>query len=86
MQGSHLNGVNVVSDDNQLSLLGLNQSGDVVDTVFHNNGLLSLVNLVASGNGLGSSSKTGLLFLLALGAVLVEELEQLSGYFRESTN
>lgn len=76
-----LDGVDVVGDDNEVSLLGLDEGNTVVETVLDEKGLLAIglrVSLLAVGNLLGNSIQAGLLLLLALGAVLVHELEQSS--------
>jgi len=74
-----LNGVNIVSNDDEGSLLGLNQSGDVVDTVLDDERLLGLGLLTLLDLSGGSSGQTLLLLDAGLGAVLVDELEQLGG-------
>ena len=71
--------VNVVANDNELSLLGLNEGGNVVDTVLDDNRLLALVNLFTGSNFFGSSSETGLLLDRGLGAILVQELKKVGG-------
>ncbi len=71
------NGVNVVGNEDELSLLGLNEGSDVVDTVLDNNGLLASGGLARLGGSFGSGRKTGLLFGLGLRAVLGEKLEGL---------
>jgi len=78
---NNLNGVNVVSNDNEGSLLSLNQSGDVVDTVLDDMGLLGIsllgtLLLDLSSSGIG---QTLLLLNASLGTVLVDQLEQLGG-------
>ena len=75
----NLNGVNIVSNDDEGSLLGLNQSGDVVDTVLDDKGLLGLGLLTLLHLSSSSSGQTLLLLDAGLGAVLVDELEQLGG-------
>ena len=75
----NLDGVNIISDDDEGSLLGLDEGGDVVDTVLDDEGLLGLglgTLLDLSGS---SSGQTLLLLDAGLGAVLVDELEQLGG-------
>lgn len=77
-----LDGVNVGGDDDEAGLLGLDQGNAVVETVLDEEGLLAVslgVGLLAVGDVLGGSIETGLLLLLGLGAVLVEELEQVGG-------
>lgn len=73
------NRVNIVSNDNELSLLGLDKSGDVVDTVLDVDRLLTLVNSGASSGSLSKLLQSQLLLDLGFRAVLVEQLEQLSG-------
>lgn len=81
-EDNELYGVNVVGNDNELSLLGLDEGNNVVETVLGEDGLLGvgsggLVTLLLSLLGLGK--ETSLLLLGRLGLVLVEELEELSG-------
>lgn len=81
-EDDELDGVNVSGDDNERSLLGLDQSNAVVETVLDEERLLAVslgVSLLAVSNVVGGSIKTSLLLLLGLGAVLVEELEEVSG-------
>jgi hypothetical protein len=74
---NELDGVNVVGNDDEGGLLGLNESNDVVETVLGEQGLLGVVGLLVLASVGSGSGETGLLLLLRLGAVLVEELEQL---------
>lgn len=53
-EDNQFNGVNVVSDDDQLSFLVFNQGGDVVKTVLEDDGLLG-VNLLVVLLGISSS-------------------------------
>lgn len=81
-EDNELNGVNVVGNDNELSLLGLDEGNNVVETVLGEDGLLGvgsggLVTLLLSL--LGLSKETSLLLLGGFRLVLVEELEELSG-------
>ena len=81
-EDNELDGVDVSGDDNESSLLGLDQGNTVVETVLDKEGLLAVglgVSLLAVSNVLGSGIETTLLLLLGLGAVLVEELEQVGG-------
>ena len=75
---NQLNGVNIISNDDQLGLLGLNQSGNVVDTVLDDNGLVSLGNFLLLRLGKSSGTETLTLLSLGLGSVLVHQLEDLS--------
>jgi hypothetical protein len=75
-----LDRVNIVGDEDERSLLGLNQGDNVVETVFDSVWLLAdILLLLALSNGSGLLVQTLLLLGLGLGAVLVEELECLSG-------
>jgi len=81
-EDDELDGVNVGGNDNKAGLLGLDQGNTVVETVLDKVGLLAVslgVGLLAVGNVLGGSIETSLLLLLGLGAVLVEELEEVGG-------
>lgn len=74
---NELNGVDIVGNDDERSLLGLDERNDVVQAVLGEQGLLVRLDLLVLGGGSSSSVETGLLLLLGLGAVLVEELEEL---------
>lgn len=79
-ENNQLNGVNVVGNQNKRSLLVLNQTDNVIETVLDVVGLLAdVLLLLALGNSGGLSVDTLLLLSLGLRAVLVEELEGLSG-------
>jgi len=80
-EDDELNGVNIVGNDNKSSFLGFDERDDMVKTVFDKQRLLGILGVLVFvlGSGSGSSSQTSLLLLLGFGAVLVEELEQLSG-------
>lgn len=81
-EDNELDGVNVGGDDNEAGLLGLDQGNTVVETVLDKEGLLAVslgVGLLAVSDVLGSGVETTLLLLLGLGAVLVEQLEQVGG-------
>lgn len=76
-----LDGVHIVGDDYEGSLLGFDESDDVVKTELGEEGLLGVFRILGfllRGGGSGSS-EASLLLLLGLRAVLVEELEQLGG-------
>ena len=75
-EDNELNGVNVVSDNNELGFLVLNKGGDVIKTVLDYNGLLGL-NLLVLSLGLGSSNFSDLLFSGGFRRVLSEELEEI---------
>ena len=73
-----LDGVNIVGDEDESGLLGLNEGDNVVETVLDNVGLLAdVLLLLALGDGGGLLGKTLLLLGLGLRAVLVEDLESL---------
>jgi hypothetical protein len=79
-EDDQLNGVNVVGNDDQRSLLGLNEGDTVVQTVLGEQGLLGVLGgglLTLGGLGLGLLEETGLLLLLGFGLVLVQKLEEL---------
>jgi len=69
------NGVNVMGDENKFSLVFLNKSGHVVETELDVVGFGGL----ACTSLFGGSLEAELLFLLSLGLVLGEELEDLVG-------
>ena len=76
---NQFDGINVVSNDNELSLLSFNEGSDVVQTVLDTDGLLSLFKSLTSSLGSSGSSQTLLLFNFAFRLILVEETEELSG-------
>lgn len=79
-EDNQLNGVNIVGDQDKRSLLVLNQTNNVVETVLDGVGLLAdVLLLLALLDGGGLLQETLLLLNLGLRAVLVEELESLGG-------
>ena len=75
----YLNGINIASNDDQLSLLILNQGCDGVDArTDHRRALGGGVSL-SLGLSLGTGHEPGLFLLLALRPVLVHKTEQLGG-------
>lgn len=79
-EDDQLNGVDIVGDEDEGSLLVLNQADDVVETVLDGVGLLGdILLLLALLDGGGLLEETLLLLGLGLRAVLVEELEGLGG-------
>ena len=79
-EDDELNGVDIVGDEDESGLLGLNEGDNVVETVLDNVGLLAdVLLLLALGDGGGLLGKTLLLVGLGLRAVLVKELEGLGG-------
>jgi len=77
-EDNKLNGVNIVGDEDEGSLLVLNEANNVVETVLDGVGLLGdILLLLALGDGGGLLGQTLLLLGLGLRAVLVEELEGL---------
>lgn len=74
-----LKGVNVISNQNKLGLLVLNEGNNVLKTVLDSVGLLrNLLLLLALGNSSSLLLESGLLLSTSLGAVVVQELESLS--------
>lgn len=78
-EDDELNRVDIVGNDNEVRLLGLDEGDGVVEPVLDVHRLLGVLvlGLLGLGGGLGSSINAGLLLLLGLGAVLVQKLEQL---------
>lgn len=77
-ENNQLNGVNVVGDQDERSLLVLNETNDVVETVLDGIRLLAnILLLLALGDSCGLPEETLLLLSLGLRAVLVQELEGL---------
>lgn len=79
-EDDELDGVDIVGDQNERSLLVLDQANNVVETVLDSVGLLAdLLLLLALLDGGSLLEETLLLLGLGLRAVLVEELESLGG-------
>lgn len=79
-EDDQLDRVDVVGNDDQRSLLGLDEGDTVVQTVLGEQGLLRVLGgglVTLGGLGLGLLEETSLLLLLGLGLVLVQELEEL---------
>ena len=79
-EDDELNWVDIVGDEDELGLLGLDQADNVVETVLGVVWLLAdVLLLLALSNSGGLLVQTLLLLGLGLWAVLVEELESLGG-------
>lgn len=77
---NELDGVDVVGDQDEGSLLVLDKANNVVETVLGDVGLLAdILLLLALRDGGSLLGKTLLLLGLGLGTVLVEDLESLGG-------
>lgn len=66
----HLEGVNIMSDDDELGLVGFNEFGNVVETEFQNYGLGSLVLISLVDLVFGFLLESDLLFFVGFGTVL----------------
>ena len=73
-------GIDIVGNQNELSLLLLDELGDVVQTVADEVGSTLLLNGLAFHFSLGLLSETSLLLGSSLGDILGEETEDISGY------
>ena len=79
-EDDELDGVDIIGNEDQRSLLGLNERHDVVETVLDCVRLLAdILLLLALSNSRGLLVQTLLLLRLGLWAILVEQLEDLSG-------
>jgi len=79
-EDNQLNGVNVVGNQDQLRLLVLDETDDVVETELGGVGLLGhILLLLALRDGGGLLGKTLLLLSLGLRSVSVQDLERLGG-------
>lgn len=80
-EDDELDGVNVIGDDDEVGLLGLDQGNTVVETHLDEEGLLVILAggllAVVGSNGLRLLVEACLLLLPRLRAVLVEEAEEL---------
>lgn len=79
-EDDELDRVDIVRDEDESGLLGLNKSDDVVQAILDGVGLLAdVLLLLALGHGGGLLVQTFLLLDLGLRSVLVQELEHLCG-------
>lgn len=69
--------INIVSNENELSLLLLNELGHIIETVTDDNGSLLLNGLTFSFS-LSFLNKTSLLLSSSLGSILTKETEDIS--------
>lgn len=76
-EDQHLNGVDVVSHNNELGFTFFDEGGNVVQTELDHNGLGSLLGVSTTDLGLSFLLESGLLFLLGLGLVLSEQFKEL---------
>ncbi len=79
-EDDQLNGINIIGDEHERSLLRLNERDDMVETILDSVRLLAhILLLLALSNRSGLLMQTLLLLRLRLRSVLVEELEHLRG-------
>jgi len=84
-EDDELDGLHVVRNNNKGSLLGLDESNRMVETIFGEYRLLRVLLLFPLGSVFCFSVNTGFLFLLGFRTILIEELEKLcSSVFVES--
>jgi len=76
---NQFNGVDIVSNDDESSLLLFNELGDVVKTELKNLGSLCFFSLLAFSLSLSSSSKSLLLLDLVFRGVVLQESEEGTG-------
>lgn len=78
---NQLNRIHIMSNNNQLGLLILDQPNAMIQPLLDEHGLVADLALLLAvlGNRLGLLDKTGPLLLLCLGTVLVQELEERGG-------
>lgn len=72
----YLNGINVVGNDDQLSTVGLDELGDMVDSRNDGLGALDGVKSLTLGLSLSQLGQTLLLLQGSLGPVLVQQFEE----------
>ena len=69
-----------MGNEDERSFFGLNESSNVVDTVFDNNGLFAERSLLTGrDNGFSGSGKTSFLLNLGFGTVFGKKFEGLGG-------
>jgi hypothetical protein len=76
---THLNWVNIVSDDDELGLLLFHQLGDCVASGSQGCGLLRWSVILSGDLGFGLCLQAGALLQLCLWAILLQDLEELDG-------
>jgi len=76
---THFNWVNIMGDDDELSLLLFNQLGDGVATSTENALLLGWCFVFAGNLSFGLGLEAGSLLELGFGTILLQDLEQLDG-------
>ena len=79
-EDEELDGVDVVSHNNELSLALLDEFGNVVETELDDDGLGSLLGVSATLLGLSLRLESGLLLLSGLRLVLSEQFKELACY------
>jgi len=79
-ESEELNGVDVVSHNNELGLALLNELGHVVQTELDNNWLGSLLGISITDLSLSLLLESGLLLLVGLGDVFTEQFKELRCY------
>ena len=79
-ESEEFNGVNVVSNNNELSLTLFNEFSDVVETELDNNWLGGLLGISTTLLGLSLTLKSDLLVLVRLGLVFSEQFKELGRY------
>ena len=79
-ESEELNGVNIVSHNNELGLALLNELGNVVETELDNNWLGSLLGISITDLSLSLLLESGLLLLVGLGNVFTEQFKELRCY------
>ena len=78
-EDDELDRVDIISDDDEVGLLVLDEGDDVVESRLDEEGLLGLVRLLSVGEVGSLGLEANLLLLLRLSLVLVQETEELSG-------
>jgi hypothetical protein len=84
-EDDEFDGVDIVCNDDEGSLLGFDEGNNVVEAVFDKERLLVLGSLLLLGGGLGDGLETFLLLGLALGAVSTWIDENTSGHIEKCT-
>lgn len=74
-----------MGDDDQLGLAGLNERGDMVQSVFNKHGLLASLDILVLGGGASGREETSLLLLLGFGLVSSQQFEDV-GSCKEKTD
>jgi len=74
-EDDELYGVDIMSDDDESSLLGLDEGYNMIKTIFDEQRFLRVLGILIGNSSSSSSLETGLLLLRRLGTIFVKKFE-----------